>query len=214
MMIKAYESLMKNNADKFTEIFKLFNKTALEVCEGQQFDINFETIDNVSEKMYIEMIRLKTSVLIAACLKAGAIIGGASNSDSDILYDFGINIGLAFQLQDDYLDVYGEPAVFGKENGGDISANKKTFMLIKAIENADDETLAKLNYWLSVDGKNGEKIKSVTNIFTKTGIDKLAKKKIEEYHAKAIIALQKLEVSEEKKSELLKFSKTIKKRNK
>ncbi len=147
MMIKAFEQIIKSPAQNLIPIVELFNKTAIEVCEGQQLDMNFETRETVTENEYIEMIRLKTSVLLAASLKIGALSGLASKSDADKLYNFGLNLGLAFQLQDDYLDVYGDQQKFGKKIGGDIVANKKTYLLIKAVELAGKEdqfTIAKL----------------------------------------------------------------------
>ncbi len=140
MMIEAYEFLTELPAGLLKNILKLFNKTALEVCEGQQYDMDFETKEIVSEEDYLNMIKLKTSVLIAAALKAGAICGGASDTDADLLYDFGLNIGLAFQIQDDLLDTYADTAVFGKKNGNDIITGKKTFLLINALQKADFKT--------------------------------------------------------------------------
>jgi geranylgeranyl diphosphate synthase type II len=149
MFIKAYEYFLDCKSPNFREILKVFNETALEVCEGQQYDMEFETRENVSEDEYLQMIRLKTSVLLAAALKIGALIGGAEQKDAEFLYEFGINLGLAFQLQDDLLDVYGDVNVFGKKIGGDIVANKKTFMLIKALEIAKGEELSTLKNLLA-----------------------------------------------------------------
>jgi len=140
MSIKAYELLSKIPAEFLSEVLQAFNKTALQVCEGQQLDMNFESRLDVSVEEYLEMIRLKTSVLIAVSLKIGAIMAGALRNDVHKLYDFGLNLGLAFQLQDDYLDAYGDVQAFGKKIGGDIVANKKTFLLIKALETSDKET--------------------------------------------------------------------------
>ena len=132
MLVLAYQFLTRNTPAHLDEILGLFSQTALEICEGQQFDMEFETRENVTADEYIEMIRLKTAVLLAASLKIGAILAGASTADADALYTFGMQIGIAFQLKDDFLDVYGNPELFGKNIGGDILCNKKTFMLIKA----------------------------------------------------------------------------------
>ncbi|PLX19439.1 MAG: isoprenyl synthetase, partial [Marinilabiliales bacterium] len=149
MFIKAYEYFLDCQSTNFREILKIFNSTALEVCEGQQYDMEFEEKAIVTEAEYLRMIELKTSVLLAAALKIGALLGGANEKDADLLYQFGLNIGLAFQLQDDYLDVYGDVKVFGKKIGGDIVANKKTFMLIKAQEMARGEIKEQLNQLLN-----------------------------------------------------------------
>lgn len=160
----------------------VFVRTALEVSEGQQLDMEFETRNDVTEEEYIEMIRLKTSVLLACALKMGAIAAGATEEDSQQLYDFGEKIGLAFQLQDDLLDVYGDPKVFGKAIGGDITSNKKTYMLINAQRLAKGETKQELDRWLQTkDFNKEEKIKAVTEIYNKLGIREMAERKIEEY---------------------------------
>lgn len=160
----------------------VFVRTALEVSEGQQLDMEFETRNDVTEEEYIEMIRLKTSVLLACALKMGAIAAGATEEDSQQLYDFGEKIGLAFQLQDDLLDVYGDPKVFGKAIGGDITSNKKTYMLINAQRLAKGETKQELDRWLQAkDFNKEEKIKAVTEIYNKLGIREMAERKIEEY---------------------------------
>ena len=148
MLIAAYQLIGKTEPDYLKEVFDLFTETALEICGGQQYDMEFESRMDVTEPEYIEMIRLKTAVLLACSLKIGAITGGASKEDAANLYDFGINIGLAFQLQDDLLDVYGDTATFGKNIGGDITCNKKTFLLIHAFELASPEQKAVLNDWI------------------------------------------------------------------
>ena len=164
MFIKSYDFLLETKTEKFKEILQVFNNTALEVCEGQQYDMEFENRNDVSENEYLRMIELKTSVLLAAALKIGAIIGGAENADADLLYDFGRNIGLAFQLQDDMLDVYGSKNTFGKEIGGDIVANKKTFLLIKAKQLSSIEDKRHIDSYL-MDKKTPkeEKIKGIHN---------------------------------------------------
>ncbi len=215
MMIKAYGFLNDLSANLLKEIFPVFNKTALEVCEGQQYDMDFETTKNVSEEDYLKMIKLKTSVLIAASLKAGAISGGANEKDANLLYDFGLNVGLAFQLQDDLLDVYADTNVFGKQTGNDIITGKKTFLLINAMEKADDETLKELQSLIS-DQKidKQEKVAKVTNIYNSLGIKELTENKISQLHNKAINSLNSLSVENGKKDVLLSFADLIMKREK
>jgi geranylgeranyl diphosphate synthase type II len=207
MLIKAYDLILMSPGKFLPDILKLFNQTAAEVCEGQQYDMNFEQRFDVSEKEYIEMIRLKTSVLIAASLKMGALCAGASDNDATNLYEFGLKFGLAFQLQDDYLDTYGNPEKFGKKIGGDIVANKKTFMLIKALELAEGKTSEKLSNLLSnknIDDK--QKIDSVTEIYNELNIKSLAKQKMEDYYKQSIDALNSVTVEQAKKSQLIEFA--------
>lgn len=158
MLIDAYNYITKVPEEVLSSILEIFTITAMEVCKGQQYDIDFETCLNVKESEYLEMIRLKTAVLLAASLKIGAILGGADEEDADRLYNFGINIGLAFQLKDDLLDVYGDPDNFGKEIGGDILSNKKTFLLIKALEKSDKKNNAILQKWISAKSFNIEEV--------------------------------------------------------
>ncbi len=213
MMIKAYDFLLDLEPDLFKEIFKVFNQTALEVCEGQQYDMNFETRDNVTVDEYLEMIKLKTSVLLAASLKIGALIGGASKADANTIYDLGLNVGLAFQLQDDLLDVYGDVDVFGKKNGGDITSNKKTFLLIKTLELAKGELLENLNKELSKKEFNQEeKIEAVTNIYNEVGVKEISVKKMNDYFDTAFELLEKVNVEESRKEELKQFALKIKNR--
>lgn len=180
MLVLAYQRMAQCDNAKLKEVLDLFTVTALEIGEGQQYDMEFENRNDVREEEYIEMIRLKTSVLLACALKMGAILAGAPAEDAENLYKFGEKIGLAFQLQDDYLDVYGNPAVFGKAIGGDILCNKKTFMLINAFARATDAQREELSRWINAaeacDPK--EKIAAVTGIYNKIGIDRLAVEKI------------------------------------
>jgi geranylgeranyl diphosphate synthase type II len=167
---------------KLQPVLSLFTETALEIGEGQQYDMDFEHRDDVTESEYIEMIRLKTSVLLACALKIGAILADAPAEDADNLYKFGEQIGLAFQLQDDYLDVYGDPAVFGKAIGGDIISNKKTYMLINAFNKANAAQQAELTAWVGKEHFDAaEKIAAVTRLYNEIGIDELAKRKIRYY---------------------------------
>lgn len=169
MVIEAYTLLSRGPADRLSETLRLFNKMATEICEGQQYDMEFEGREQVSIEEYMQMIRLKTSVLLATALQIGAYIAGANAAQQKALYEYGINIGLAFQIQDDILDVYGDPRTFGKAIGGDICCNKKTYMLLTALQRADDETRAELEQWLQTQDKSDEKIQAVTDIYTRTG---------------------------------------------
>ncbi len=182
MLVQAYELLIFVEDTKFKKALKRFNRTAAEVCEGQQLDMNFENRENVSEEEYLEMIKLKTSVLLGYALELGGIIGGAREKSCDLLYKIGLNIGLGFQLKDDLLDVYGDPEKFGKQVGGDIISNKKTFMLIEALEKAEGETKVALDKWLSLKEFDAtEKVKAVTTIYDILGIREVATIKINTY---------------------------------
>ena len=183
MQIIAFDMLKELPDPIFRESIGIFSKTALEVCEGQQFDMDFETQENVCEAEYMEMIRLKTAVLLAASLKLGAVVGNASPTQADLLYDFGIHIGLAFQLQDDLLDVYGDPKTFGKNIGGDITTNKKTYLLIQALKRADATSRDQLERWLTLkDFQPDEKIKAVTAIFDQTNVKDFCQQEIERHY--------------------------------
>ncbi len=203
MLILAYKLLAKSKKGDFMQLLDLFSQTAIEVCEGQQYDMDFEERKQVECSEYIKMIRLKTSVLTAACCKAGAILASADKDSTENLYKFGLNLGLAFQLQDDILDVYGDPKIFGKKIGGDITANKKTFMLIKALENANKEQKTKLTKLIE-DNKieKQEKIKQVTAIFNEIGIKEKAEAEKQKYYKKAINALDNVNVLPEKKNHI------------
>lgn len=215
MLVQAYERIAMCADDKLRDVLSCFTETALQIGEGQQYDMDFENRMDVEESEYIEMIRLKTSVLLACALKIGAILAGASKEDQENLYHFGENIGLAFQLQDDYLDVYGDERVFGKAIGGDICNNKKTFMLINAQLRAEGDDKAELERWLSVEEYDrAEKIASVTALYNKLGIDKLAQQKMEEYYVKAEQFLAAVAVEDEKKAMLREFAQTMMKRDK
>ena len=215
MLVLAYQRMQNCPADKLPAVLDVFTTTALEIGEGQQYDMEFETRNDVREEEYIEMIRLKTSVLLACATKIGAIMADAPKEDVDNLYRFGERMGLAFQLQDDFLDVYGDPKVFGKAIGGDITSNKKTYMLINAIGKADGEDKVTLMKWIDAkDFDREEKVKAVTAIYTKLGIDIMAKAKMEEYYAEALEALAKVSVPEEKKVQLRDYAAKMMKREK
>ena len=203
MLVLAYERMAKCNPVYLSDVLHTFTETALEIGEGQQYDMEFETRNDVTEDEYIEMIRLKTSVLLACAQKIGAILAGASKQDQDNLYKFGEQIGLAFQLQDDYLDVYGDPKVFGKKVGGDIICNKKTYMLINAYNRADAEQRRELQHWMEAEAFNSdEKVAAVTAIYNKVGVDKLAIEKIAYYFEESKKYLDAVQVSDERKGEL------------
>ena len=207
MLVLAYQRMAQCDAAILPQVMKLFTETALEIGEGQQYDIEFETRNDVTEDEYIEMIRLKTSVLLACALKLGAMLAGAPKTDAEILYDFGEQIGLAFQLQDDYLDVYGDFKTFGKRIGGDILCNKKTYMLINAQLLANDSQRKELEHWLTAkDYDEEEKIKSVTHLYDEIGIPQIARKKIEYYYSLAEQSLAKVNLPEEKKSLLWQYA--------
>lgn len=203
MLVLAYQFMAQCASEKLKDVMDLFSLTALEICEGQQLDMEFEQRKDVKEDEYIEMIRLKTSVLLAASLKIGAILGGASKEDADALYDFGVNLGLAFQLKDDLLDVYGDPLRFGKNIGGDILCNKKTYLIIKAFEHANTDQEALLNDWFTRETFDPqEKIAAVTRLYNEIGVKALCENRIVEYSKRASESLNRVNVPAENKQEL------------
>ena len=213
MLVLAYERMAQCDSRHLADVLRLFTTTALEIGEGQQYDMEFETRDDVREEEYIEMIRLKTSVLLACALKIGAILADAPAEDADCLYKFGEQIGLAFQLQDDYLDVYGDSKVFGKKIGGDITSNKKTFMLINAFSHADEAQRQELEKWVNAKSfDREEKIAAVTRLYNEIGIDKMAQAKIAYYFEQSKKYLDAVRVPAERKEELLKYAQRMMKR--
>jgi geranylgeranyl diphosphate synthase, type II len=205
--VQAYIYLSKLQPDVLQKVLPLFNKTALEVCEGQQLDMDFEQKTTVSLQEYVEMITLKTSVLLAACLKLGSIIGGASLGNQDHLYEFGKNLGIAFQIQDDYLDAFGDPVKFGKQVGGDILANKKTFLMIHALETAsagDKELLQQL-----LQTNPADKVEQVLTIFKNAGVDAWALQLKNEYFEKALHHLEAIAVMSKRKEPLMQLAKFL-----
>lgn len=207
MLVLAYQRMQQCSSDKMAEVLALFTETALEIGEGQEYDMAFEHRDDVSEEEYIEMIRLKTSVLLACALKIGAILAGASKEDADNLYRFGEQIGLAFQLQDDFLDVYGDTRVFGKAIGGDITSNKKTFMLINALNHANEEQRRQLESWIGATKfDRDEKVAAVTRLYNEIGIDRMAQDKIAYYFEQSRKYLQAVSVDESRKVELAAYA--------
>ena len=203
MFVLAYQLMARCPQAVAREVLDHFNLTSLEICEGQQLDMEFERRRDVSAEEYLEMIRLKTSVLLAASLKIGAIMGRATTGQADGLYNFGVNLGMAFQLKDDLLDVYGDTATFGKKIGGDILCNKKTFLLIKALEGADSRQLAQLNAWLDRTAYDPEeKVKAVTALYDEIGVKAISESKIAEYTRLAVAELDAVDVPQEKKQGL------------
>ena len=210
MLVLAFERMAQCPPAKLAPVMRLFTQTALEIGEGQQYDMEFETRNDVSETEYIEMIRLKTSVLLACALKMGAMLADASDADADNLYKFGEQIGLAFQLQDDYLDVYGDTKVFGKAIGGDIVSNKKTYMLINAFNLADEEQRRQLIHWTTASQFDPEeKVAAVTDIYNKIGIDKLAQQKIEHFFNQSRRYLDAVSAPSCRKAELAAYAETM-----
>ena len=214
MLILAYRLMADCPKDKLADVLHVFTETTMEICEGQQWDMEFETRMDVKVEEYIEMIRLKTSVLLAAALKIGAMLGGASDEDAQKLYDFGVKIGLAFQLQDDWLDVYGDPKVFGKNIGGDILCNKKTYMLITALEEADEEQRTVLEGWLAAhDYVPAEKIAAVTALYNEIGVGKRCQEKAEALNAEGFGILDSINLPEERKAVLREYACSMLNRN-
>ena len=215
MLVLSYQRMQQVPADKLPAVMGLFTETALEIGEGQEYDMAFETRDDVTEEEYIEMIRLKTSVLLACALKIGALLADAPLEDAERLYRFGEQVGLAFQLQDDLLDVYGDPAVFGKAIGGDITSNKKTYMLINAVNRADSRQRAELDRWIAArDFDRQEKVAAVTRLYDEIGIRQLCEEKINYYFELARHTLDEVCVPEERKQPLRQYMEELLHRDK
>ncbi len=214
MFAMAIQHIAQCPSEYLKTILDLFNKTVIEVCEGQQYDMNFETLDKVTEAQYINMIRLKTAVLPAACLQTGAVIAGASQQDARLLYDFGENVGIAFQIKDDWLDIFGDEETFGKQTGGDIIANKKTWLYIKAFEMANEGQLRDLrNAFTNRIFNPEEKISMVKNVYLQLGLEKAARDKMEEYNRMALSHLDKIDIADKKKKDLIDLAQNLLKRN-
>jgi len=210
MLILAYQYFEQYEPAVFRDLAKLFSKTALEVCEGQQWDVDFETRKDVTIPEYLKMIEYKTAVLVAAAMKMGAIIAHTSEENAILIYDFGLNLGLAFQLQDDYLDAFGDPETFGKQVGGDIIENKKTYLYLKALEFSTPEKASELEQlftWQLED--NTEKIETAKGIFNQSGASKATQEAIEMYTFKAFETLKKMDIDSSKKEVLRTFGKNL-----
>ena len=215
MLVLAYQRVTQVPADKLRQVLDLFTVTALEIGEGQEYDMAFETRNDVTEDEYIEMIRLKTSVLLACALKLGAVLADAPQQDADLMYQLGEQLGLAFQLQDDLLDVYGDPKVFGKAIGGDIVSNKKTYMLINANNRANDRQRSELSRWITAKAFDREvKVAEVTRLYDEIGIRQLCEEKISYYFDMARRTLDQVHVPEDRKQSLRQYMDTLLHRNK
>jgi len=210
MLILAYQYFEQYEPTIFRDLAKLFSKTALEVCEGQQWDVDFEERSNVTIPEYLKMIEYKTAVLVAAAMKMGAIVAKTSEKEADLIYDFGLNLGLAFQLQDDYLDAFGDPETFGKQVGGDIIENKKTYLYLKSIEFSSEEKAAELQqlFGLQLEDNSG-KIETAKAIFNQSGASKATLEAIEMYTFKAFETLEKMDINAEKKNILRTFGENL-----
>ncbi|MDO4782154.1 MAG: polyprenyl synthetase family protein [Capnocytophaga felis] len=205
MLIIAYQLFENYEPAIFQELAKLFSKTALEVCEGQQLDMDFESRNDVSSEQYLQMIKYKTAVLVGAALQMGAIVAETSEENKKLVYDFGIQLGLAFQLQDDYLDAFGDSS-FGKQIGGDILENKKTMLYLKSLELSDNELKKELFLLYNNMEENPDKVEKVKKIFVETQAADFVRKEIEKYTQKSLDSLEKLDIIEDKKLELRKFA--------
>lgn len=214
MLILAYQHFEEYEPKIFRDLATLFSKTALEVCEGQQYDVDFETRDDVTIPEYLKMIKYKTAVLVAAAMKMGAIVAETSSENANLIYDFGLNLGIAFQLQDDYLDAFGDPKTFGKQVGGDIIENKKTYLYLKAIEFSDANQKNQLTQLFSIHlSDNESKIATVKELFNATGSSNATQQAIQAYTMKAFETLDKMVISEEKKTVLRTFGENLMNRN-
>ncbi len=214
MLILAYQYFEKYEPKTFRKLAKLFSKTALEVCEGQQYDVDFETRDNVTITEYLKMIEYKTAVLVAAAMKMGAIVAKTSKENAKLIYTFGLNLGIAFQLQDDYLDAFGDPKTFGKQVGGDIIENKKTYLYLKAIEFASKSEKEQLLHLFSIQPSNNlNKIESVKVIFKQTKASEATQQAIQDYTFKAFETLEKMNIFDDKKKMLRVFGENLMNRN-
>ncbi|MCD8078893.1 MAG: polyprenyl synthetase family protein [Bacteroides sp.] len=202
MLILAYRYISMAPADHLKDTLEVFTRAALEVCEGQQYDMEFERRQQVSEEEYETMIRLKTAVLLAAGLRIGTLLGGGSRQDADLMYDFGIYTGIAFQLKDDLLDVYGNPEVFGKNIGGDIVCHKKTYLLIKALERADAFQRESLQHWMKKECDPQIKIEAVTKLYNELHVRQVCEERIDKLYQEALSCLERVGVSSERKEEL------------
>ena len=210
MLILSYQFFESYPAETYVELTKLFSKTALEVCEGQQYDVDFETRDDVTIPEYLKMIEFKTSVLVAAAMKMGAIVANASKKDADAIYEFGRNLGIAFQLQDDYLDAFGDPETFGKQVGGDIMENKKTYLYLKSLEKASKDDQEGLLHLYSIKpDDSADKVAAVKTIFKEGGAVVETKKAIKSFTQKAFDALSETELPEKNKALLKQFGESL-----
>ncbi|GHT78656.1 isoprenyl synthetase [Bacteroidia bacterium] len=209
MLITAYTFLARAPEKHLKALLDLFSATATGICEGQEYDMSFENRLDVSEHEYLHMITFKTAVLLGACLRSGALLGGASVLDQQYLYDFGVQLGIAFQIQDDWLDVYGDPKLFGKTIGGDISCNKKTWLLVNALNTSQTKEKEELLRWLNVSDQKEEKIEAITQIYNRLGLKEKAQEAMDRYYRKALAVLDAVSVPAEKKTVLLQLAEEL-----
>lgn len=210
MVVEAYKYIARVPREFLPPILDIFSTTAMQICQGQQYDMDYEQRNDVTEMEYLEMIRLKTAVLIGCSLKMGAIMAEAPETDANALYNYGINIGLAFQLKDDLLDVYGDPETFGKQIGGDILCNKKTYLLIKALKNSDLRQRAELDKWLKASVYDpGQKIEAVKNIYNELNLKAISENLIEKYYLASLECLSSIHVPDDRKQELVDLSENL-----
>jgi len=214
MFVQAYQLLAKGNPEKLSQMLTVFNQTAIEVCEGQQFDMNFETRDDVTAENYIEMIRLKTGVLLACSLQLGAFESGASEKDAKLIYEFGEKIGIAFQIQDDFLDCYAKQEDFGKRVGGDIISNKKTFLMLTALEKADEKQSGKIENLMSTSTSDEERVAGVLEVYNELDIPSLTKSAMQNYFDESLAALNQIEATADLKQPLVELAEMLMMRKK
>jgi len=211
LLIEVYNHFLEGNYNNLSEILKVFNKTAIEVCEGQQLDMNFESRSDVTIDEYINMIRLKTSVLVGGSFEIGALVARAHKEDAQLIYDFGVNLGIAFQLQDDYLDCFGDPEKFGKQVGGDIISNKKTFLMLKALEL---DASGELQKWVDkTDFVNEQKVEAVKAIYRQLKVDELAFSLMDDFYQKSLASLNEIKADQESKDKIIEFAQALMKRS-
>ncbi|WP_350284318.1 polyprenyl synthetase family protein [uncultured Croceitalea sp.] len=210
MLINSYQLFESYKSGSFHQLVALFSKTAIEVCEGQQYDVDFETRDDVTLLEYLKMIEFKTAVLVACALKMGAIVSGASAENQNLIYEFGRNLGIAFQIQDDYLDAFGDPQTFGKQVGGDIIENKKTYLYLKALEKSSKEERKQLSDLFSIQPTDpSSKIEAVKEVFERTGAVEETANAIKAYTRKAFEALETIDLPKEQKDVFVKFGEDL-----
>ncbi|MDB4061722.1 polyprenyl synthetase family protein [Vicingaceae bacterium] len=214
MFVQAYQLLAKGNPEKLSQMLAVFNQTAIEVCEGQQFDMNFETLDDVTAENYIEMIRLKTGVLLACSLQLGAFESGASVKDAKLIYEFGEKIGIAFQIQDDFLDCYAKQEDFGKRVGGDIISNKKTFLMLTALEKADKKQSGQIENLMTSSTSDEERVAGVLEVYNELNIPALTKSAKQNYFDESLAALNQIEATADLKQPLLELAEMLMMRKK
>lgn len=213
MMVKAYEKLLESDVKNISQVLQLFNQTAIEVCEGQQLDMNFEERNDVSLKEYLKMIELKTAVLLACSLKVGALVSGAKEKDANLLYEFGRNLGIAFQIQDDYLDAYADPDKFGKRVGGDIISNKKTYLLLSALEHSSSAQREEINHLLSKEFSDEEKVSKMLDLYNEIDIPQKSREKMNSFYELGMSALSEIDTKQELKAPLIDLANALMERN-